>query len=274
MAKANPFRFSTKYQDDETDLLYYGYRYYNASTGRWLSRDPLEEAGGANVYEFIANDPVGSYDLLGRLRNYNYYSLAEMDAMLSRSKEVFRKKLYALCPHAGQTMSCAGDQVCTAEACHLQADMLTFDFASYLKAAFIFQYNRFGNIAAFSHWNPFGETINTRADKAPHQGMIWVDFSAGYGLKCYGMQDLMTRRFQAVMTPMKSAGMQCFKGAKVGNNRDYRKASHHWFGIYSITNDDITRVDVDVDPLFSAGGIISPDRRGFGEAAYFDPILW
>ena len=36
MAKANPFRFSTKYQDDETDLLYYGYRYYNPSTGRWI----------------------------------------------------------------------------------------------------------------------------------------------------------------------------------------------------------------------------------------------
>ena len=33
MAKANPFRFSTKFQDDETDLLYYGYRYYNPSTG-------------------------------------------------------------------------------------------------------------------------------------------------------------------------------------------------------------------------------------------------
>ena len=49
MAKANPFRFSTKYQDDETDLLYYGYRYYNASTGRWLNRDPLEEGGGYNL---------------------------------------------------------------------------------------------------------------------------------------------------------------------------------------------------------------------------------
>jgi RHS repeat-associated protein len=46
MAKANPFRFSTKYQDDETDLLYYGYRYYNTSTGRWPSRDPIEERGG------------------------------------------------------------------------------------------------------------------------------------------------------------------------------------------------------------------------------------
>ena len=46
MAKANPFRFSTKYQDDEADLLYYGYRYCNASTGRWLSRNPIAENGG------------------------------------------------------------------------------------------------------------------------------------------------------------------------------------------------------------------------------------
>jgi len=43
IAKANPLRFSTKYQDDETDLLYYGYRYYIASMGRWLSKDPLSE---------------------------------------------------------------------------------------------------------------------------------------------------------------------------------------------------------------------------------------
>jgi RHS repeat-associated protein len=41
MAKLNPFRFSTKYQHEETDLIYYGYRYYAASSARWLSRDPL-----------------------------------------------------------------------------------------------------------------------------------------------------------------------------------------------------------------------------------------
>ena len=45
MAKANPFRFSTKYQDDESDLLYYGFRYYKASTGTWPNRDPLNEIG-------------------------------------------------------------------------------------------------------------------------------------------------------------------------------------------------------------------------------------
>jgi RHS repeat-associated protein len=66
MARANPFRFSTKYQDDESDLLYYGYRYYNASTGRWLSRDPIDESGGLNLYGFVKNACTQYYDLLGR----------------------------------------------------------------------------------------------------------------------------------------------------------------------------------------------------------------
>jgi RHS repeat-associated protein len=65
MAKANPFRFSTKYQDDETDLLYYGYRYSTASAGRWLSRDPIEELGGLNLYAFVRNAPVTAVDPLG-----------------------------------------------------------------------------------------------------------------------------------------------------------------------------------------------------------------
>src|SRR6202142_696339 len=65
MAKANPVRFSTKYQDDETDLLYYGYRFYNASTGRWLSRDPIRERGGCNLYALLGNDPIDRVDRLG-----------------------------------------------------------------------------------------------------------------------------------------------------------------------------------------------------------------
>jgi hypothetical protein len=45
MSESNPFRFSTKYQDDETGLLYYGYRYYQPVTGRWINRDPIGEKG-------------------------------------------------------------------------------------------------------------------------------------------------------------------------------------------------------------------------------------
>jgi RHS repeat-associated protein len=62
----SPFRFSTKYSDDESDFLYYGFRYYNPSTGRWLSRDPITERGGMNLYGFVRNHPVMSVDRDGR----------------------------------------------------------------------------------------------------------------------------------------------------------------------------------------------------------------
>lgn len=65
MAKVNPFRFSTKYQDEETDLLYYGYRSYNPSVGRWLSRDPIEEGDSANNYCFLKQNAINEIDLLG-----------------------------------------------------------------------------------------------------------------------------------------------------------------------------------------------------------------
>jgi len=68
-ARANPFRFSTKYQDDESELLYYGYRYYNASTGRWPNRDPLEEDGGLSLFSFINNDAQNDWDSLGEVGN-------------------------------------------------------------------------------------------------------------------------------------------------------------------------------------------------------------
>ena len=39
--------------------------YYNPSTGRWLSRDPIGEAGGVHVYGALRNEPVNSVDGFG-----------------------------------------------------------------------------------------------------------------------------------------------------------------------------------------------------------------
>jgi RHS repeat-associated protein len=64
-AKANPFGFSTKYQDDETDLLYYSYRYYHASTGKRMSRDRIKDANNHNLYCLIGNNPLKKVDVLG-----------------------------------------------------------------------------------------------------------------------------------------------------------------------------------------------------------------
>jgi RHS repeat-associated protein len=43
----------------------YGYRYYDPLTGRWPSRDPIEENGGENLYGFVGNAGVSWLDLLG-----------------------------------------------------------------------------------------------------------------------------------------------------------------------------------------------------------------
>jgi RHS repeat-associated protein len=64
IARQLPFGFSTKYED-ETGLLYYGYRYYSPSLGRWLSRDPIAEEGGFNLYGFAGGDPISNWDWNG-----------------------------------------------------------------------------------------------------------------------------------------------------------------------------------------------------------------
>ena len=59
------YRFSTKPLDSETGLYYYGYRYYDPVTGRWPSRDPIEEQGGKNLYVFVRNCVTDRWDILG-----------------------------------------------------------------------------------------------------------------------------------------------------------------------------------------------------------------
>lgn len=41
------------------------FRAYDAQTGKWLSRDPMREAAGINLYGYVGNDPVNAVDPLG-----------------------------------------------------------------------------------------------------------------------------------------------------------------------------------------------------------------
>ncbi len=40
-------------------------RFYNPSVGKWMSRDPLGEAGGINLYGFVGNNPANFNDPFG-----------------------------------------------------------------------------------------------------------------------------------------------------------------------------------------------------------------
>ena len=84
-AELNPFRFSSEYADSETGLVYYNYRYYNPELGRWLSRDPIAEEGGENLYGFVGNSNLNSFDRLG----LDFDTISVSCVLISQSKDMF-----------------------------------------------------------------------------------------------------------------------------------------------------------------------------------------
>ena len=59
-----PFRFQGQYFDEESGLHYNRFRYYDPSSGRFVSQDPIGLLGGFNLYEYAPN-PIGWVDIFG-----------------------------------------------------------------------------------------------------------------------------------------------------------------------------------------------------------------
>jgi len=51
------------------------YRGYDPRLGRWLSRDPIEEGGGINLYGYVLNSPTSQTDRLGLVTFIHGYLL-------------------------------------------------------------------------------------------------------------------------------------------------------------------------------------------------------
>lgn len=60
-----PFGFQGGLYDHDTGLVEFGCRWYDAATGRWISKDPILLDGGWNVYAFCDNDPINRTDPSG-----------------------------------------------------------------------------------------------------------------------------------------------------------------------------------------------------------------
>jgi RHS repeat-associated protein len=73
-AGASPFGFAGTWsyqQDSETGLMRLGHRMYDASTGRFISRDPIRD--GYNWYTYCNNDPINAIDPEGLSDNRNHW---------------------------------------------------------------------------------------------------------------------------------------------------------------------------------------------------------
>ena len=61
-----PFGFAGGLYDPDTKLTHFGFREYDAYTGKWTAKDPILFAGGdSNLYGYVLGDPVGLVDPWG-----------------------------------------------------------------------------------------------------------------------------------------------------------------------------------------------------------------
>jgi len=49
----------------DTGFVQFLHRWYDAQTGKWLSRDPIGVEGGVNLYSYTENNPVNRVDVMG-----------------------------------------------------------------------------------------------------------------------------------------------------------------------------------------------------------------
>ena len=57
--------WSSEFHDSEIDLLYYSSRYYSPHSGRWICREPKQDANLIYLYSFCGNNGVWKYDYKG-----------------------------------------------------------------------------------------------------------------------------------------------------------------------------------------------------------------
>jgi len=212
MAKVNPFLFQTTFYDWETDFYCYIHRYYNPSTGRFLSRDPIQERGGLDLYAFVGNDPIDRVDRCGLM------SYEEMQAQIQQQ----RNHLYGPCcckdPHGNdhdftESFSAAGNTATV---------NLTLKFGSCASLVQIYwwdcysaeqEWQKRGEPGGAGNWTDFGWTAGTTSypkqatpgtgTDQPGQDPLDDKHLMTQGIVFYQMCDNGVPRIRMMPTPQK-----------------------------------------------------------------------
>jgi len=96
----NPFQYTARELDPETNLYFYRARYFDSNVGRFLSEDEVGNDEGVNLYLYVGNSPVDSSDPTGfyKLKGFPAGKTGDMNNAINNAIN----KLKADCP------SCAG----------------------------------------------------------------------------------------------------------------------------------------------------------------------
>ncbi len=87
------YPFTGKEQDDESEFYYFGARYYDSDTGRFIQVDPMSYSGGNLPYAYVGNNPIGFVDPSGTYRSVQYSLRSEFNEFHMNLEGLIRSKL-------------------------------------------------------------------------------------------------------------------------------------------------------------------------------------
>jgi RHS repeat-associated protein len=80
----NPFQYTGREFDPESGLRYYRTRYYDSTSGRFVSEDLARFSGGINFYRYVGNSPTRFFDPYG-LAPVNPQDMASLNGLFPGS---------------------------------------------------------------------------------------------------------------------------------------------------------------------------------------------
>ena len=98
-SRLTPFGFAAGVFDEDTGLVRFGARDYDAETGRWTTREPRPFAGRGNNYEYAVGEPVNVVDVTGLAPGDSYLTMN--DAAMAALGDVFLQSYTADAEAAG-----------------------------------------------------------------------------------------------------------------------------------------------------------------------------
>ena len=255
-------------------MTYYAYRFYDSVTGRWPSRDPIEEDGGINLYGFVGNDGLDRVDLLGNIPAVSCLTGKNCDSRESISSHGFwdntrKRRLFIAMLDAEQTklreileLGCNDldsksqvigfvekkKQCCTKESCFSQANDISLAVRSAVEKVINRQLDAKGSVDTGYKANISQNWFNgVGADN--HWGTC--------GLLCNQWENLLGIAIADSLHPFAKEGSLCFQSFKAERNAKSIFA-HYWIVVRPMFSG--SGASVTIDPWSSGGRQFSPSN--------------